>query len=111
MLQFALKSEGYEVIPAYDGQEALERMQTATPDLILLDLMMPGMNGFRFIEELDHRGTHLSIPIIILTALSKVEDLKQLPVCACLPKPFSVKMLLEKVRQCVQCPLPQASNS
>ncbi len=80
ILQFALNGAGYEVLLAHDGREALEHMQTVIPDLILLDLMMPG----------------------------SVEDLKQMHVCAYLPKPFSMKTLLEKVHHCVRSPLPQA---
>jgi two-component system response regulator VicR len=110
VLQFALKGAGYEVLLAHDGQEALEHMQTVIPDLILLDLMMPGMNGFRFINELDLRGMRSAIPIIVISALANVEELKQMHICAYLPKPFSMKTLLEEVQQCVRCPLPRASN-
>jgi len=110
VLQFALKGAGYEVLLAHDGQEALDHIQTVIPDLILLDLMMPGMNGFRFINELDRRGMRSAIPIIVISALANVEELKQMHICAYLPKPFSMKTLLEEVKQCVHCPLPQASN-
>jgi len=108
ILQFALNGAGYEVLLAHDGREALEHMQTVIPDLILLDLMMPGMNGHCFTKELDHRGMRSTIPIIVLSAFASVEDLKQMHVCAYLPKPFSMKTLLEKVHHCVRSPLPQA---
>lgn len=85
-------------------------MQTVVPDLILLDLMMPGMNGPSFINELDRRGMRSAIPIIVLSALAKVEDLKQMHISAYFPKPFSLKALLETVHQCVRSPLPHASN-
>jgi CheY-like chemotaxis protein len=102
-----LRGAGYEVLSAHDGREALEHMQTVIPDLILLDLMMPGMNGLRFIKELDRRGMRSAIPIIVLSAHARAEDLKQMHVCAYLRKPFSIKMLLENINQYVHYPLSQ----
>ena len=86
----------------------LEQLQTAVPDVILLDLMMPGMNGFEFIKELDRQGKRLAIPIIVLSASMLGQDLTPMYVSAYLSKPFSMKTLLDKVRQCVRSPLPQA---
>ena len=103
-----MKGAGYEVLLAHDGREALEHMQTVIPDLILLDLMMPGMNGHCFTKELDHRGMRSTIPIIVLSASMLGQDLTPMYVSAYLSKPFSMKTLLDKVRQCVRSPLPQA---
>ena len=107
-MEVTLKCAGYDVLGAYDGRNALEQLQTAVPDVILLDLMMPGMNGFEFIKELDRQGKRLAIPIIVLSASMLGQDLTPMYVSAYLSKPFSMKTLLDKVRQCVRSPLPQA---
>jgi DNA-binding response OmpR family regulator len=73
-LEQVLEDLGYETVSATNGQEALEHVAAAAPDLILLDVMMPVMDGFtacRFLKE--HEETRL-IPIIIMTALDAVED-------------------------------------
>jgi PAS domain S-box-containing protein len=63
-----LEKEGLEVDEAGDGRGALTRLDEQWPDLILLDLLMPGMDGFAFLEELHRRGEEHSVPIVILTA-------------------------------------------
>jgi len=69
-----LSTVGYEVIDARDGLEALEKVRTEKPDLILLDVMMPKMNGFQVCQQLRNgKNTHF-IPIIMVTALNEMED-------------------------------------
>jgi len=69
-----LTSAGYEVVVALDGEEALEKVLSERPDLILLDVMMPKLNGFEVCRILkNHRETQF-IPIIMVTALKEVED-------------------------------------
>lgn len=73
-LEQTLEDLGYETISAGNGQEALEKVATEVPDLILLDVMMPVLDGFTVCRILkDHEDTRL-IPIIIMTALDAVED-------------------------------------
>jgi CheY-like chemotaxis protein len=69
MLKRLLEKEGWNVIQAEDGLAAMERMKKQRPDLILLDLMMPKMNGFEFVAELHKHDAWQSIPIIVITAV------------------------------------------
>jgi DNA-binding response OmpR family regulator len=62
-------SKDYEIVKAYDGNEALRKVETTPPDLILLDIMMPGINGFEVCKILKDNEKTMSIPIIIVTAL------------------------------------------
>jgi len=71
ILQHSLTREGFEVICATDGFEALERAKETKPDLILLDIMMPGMDGF---ETLRHLKEFLDVPVIILSARGEELD-------------------------------------
>jgi DNA-binding response OmpR family regulator len=93
-----LQLEGYDVLPASDGQQALEEIERNTPDLVLLDVMMPKMDGF----SVCHRVREFSsVPIIIVTARGQDQDkVRGLDLGAddYLTKPFSVDELLARVR-------------
>jgi len=99
ILRFNLQREGYEVIAAYDGPDGLDKALTQAPDLILLDVMLPGMDGFRVCEEL--RKTDRLTPIIMLTAREEERDRVmglELGADDYVVKPFSVRELLARVR-------------
>jgi two-component system response regulator MprA len=64
-----LRDEGYEVTSACNGAEALEAIDRRAPDVMLLDLMMPVVNGWEVLETLRLRGTHPKLPVVILSAL------------------------------------------
>lgn len=66
-----LKFEGYETESAYSGIEAIDKLGRFSPDLVVLDVMMPGMDGFEVLEHLRHAS---SIPVILLTAKNRVDD-------------------------------------
>lgn len=93
-----LQLEGYEVLTASDGKQALEQVETHAPDLVLLDVMMPKMDGF----TVCHRVREFSaVPIIIITARGQDQDkVRGLDLGAddYLTKPFSVDELLARVR-------------
>ena len=93
-----LQFEGYEVLPVSDGQQAFEQIETQRPDLVLLDVMMPKMDGF----TVCHRVREFSaVPIIIVTARGQDQDkIRGLDLGAddYLTKPFSVDELLARVR-------------
>jgi len=93
-----LQFEGYEVLSASNGQQALEQIETQRPDLVLLDVMMPKMDGF----SVCHRVREFSaVPIIIVTARGQEQDkIRGLDLGAddYLTKPFSVEELLARVR-------------
>lgn len=74
LMEAMLLPRGYEIVKAYNGEEALEKVEAEAPDLILLDVMMPVMNGFDVCRRLkDHSETQL-IPVVIMTALGEVSD-------------------------------------
>lgn len=68
-----LKLANYDVVTAKNGEEALARAVEAKPDLILLDIMMPSVNGFEVLDILKHTTETKNIPVIILTALGQEE--------------------------------------
>jgi DNA-binding response OmpR family regulator len=93
-----LEFEGYEVLTASDGQQALEQIERNSPDLVLLDVMMPRMDGFTVCHKVREFST---VPIIIVTARGQDQDkVKGLDLGAddYLTKPFSVDELLARVR-------------
>src|SRR5438876_670026 len=101
VLSYNLQREGYEVSVSHDGQEGLRKAQAMLPDLILLDLMLPVMNGLDVCRELRSGERTKEIPIIILTA--KAEETDQVVGFSMgaddyVTKPFSVKVLLQRIR-------------
>ena len=68
------KGTDWQISEAQDGQIAIDFLQTQTPDLIILDLMMPKMNGFEFLKKIKSMPKVDKIPILILTGLKSVED-------------------------------------
>jgi two-component system cell cycle response regulator len=77
MLQDRLEHEGYEVLTAYDGKTGIEKAIGELPDLILLDVMMPGMNGIEVCKTMVSNSSTSNIPIILVTAKSGAEDTKE----------------------------------
>jgi two-component system alkaline phosphatase synthesis response regulator PhoP len=73
-LKRSLEAEGFMVIEAYDGYEAVEKSTTEMPELIILDLMLPGMNGFEVCSQLKKDAHTEKIPVIMLTAKDEVHD-------------------------------------
>jgi DNA-binding response OmpR family regulator len=93
-----LSDEGYVVDLAVDGEAALERVHAARPDAILLDLMMPGMNGRQFLQALRDQPAFESVPVLIMTAVHGLEvNLATLGASEVVEKPFNVEELLNKV--------------
>jgi adenylate cyclase len=101
LLKSVLRREGYEVTAAYNGQEALDRVAEEQPDLILLDVLMPKMNGLEVARTLRANEETQAIPILMLTALKEVQDkIKALESGAddILSKPFYNVEVLARVR-------------
>jgi len=93
-----LTDEGYVVDLAVDGKTALECVQAARPDVILLDLMMPGMNGRQFLQALRDEPGYAWVPVMIMTAVHGLEvNLATLGATEVVEKPFNVDELLDKV--------------
>jgi two-component system cell cycle response regulator len=77
MLQDRLEREGYEIITAYDGQSGIEKTKAEMPDLILLDVMMPGITGIEVCKTLVNDPETKNIPIILVTAKVGAEDTRE----------------------------------
>lgn len=93
-----LADEGYVVDLAVDGETALERVRAARPDAILLDLMMPGMNGRQFLQALRDIPEYSGVPVLIMTAVHGLNvNLQTLGASEVVEKPFNVDELLNKV--------------
>ena len=74
LLEFKLRSRGYEVELAEDGEAALAAASAAPPDLIVLDGMMPGLDGFQVLQRLADSGETREVPVIMLTARRQEQD-------------------------------------
>jgi len=98
-----LRDDGYEVSEASNGVEALARVGAQRPDLIVLDLMMPVMDGWQFVEECRRQEVCEDVPIVVTSAshdLPKTaERLRAFGVRTCLAKPFDVEGLLALVER------------
>lgn len=96
-----LENEGYEVLVAMDGQAALQKAQTEKPDLIILDLMLPKLDGYKVCAMLKHDARFQKIPILVFTARAQEQDERIGLECgadAYLRKPFNGQELLDKIK-------------
>jgi two-component system alkaline phosphatase synthesis response regulator PhoP len=100
-LEFLLRREGFEVLVAVDGEEALARARAERPDLVLLDVMMPRMNGFDVCQALRADRDLDGMRIVMLTAKGRDTEVSKglaLGADAYVTKPFSTKDLVQQVR-------------
>ena len=100
-LRSRLEFEGFVVTTAVDGKEALQRIPDEKPDLILLDIMMPTMNGYQVCRELKINPDTRRIPVLMLTAKSQESDKfwgKEAGADDYVTKPFDMEDLIEKIR-------------
>jgi two-component system, OmpR family, alkaline phosphatase synthesis response regulator PhoP len=100
-LEFLMKREGYEVLIANDGEEAVQRIRAEVPDLVLLDVMMPKKSGFEVCQEIKSDPDLQGIRILMLTAKGRDTEMAKglaLGADAYMTKPFSTKELVERVR-------------
>lgn len=104
MVKIRLEAAGYMVVCAYDGQEALEKAKKEKPDLIILDLMLPKMDGYKVCGLLKNDSRYGKIPIIMFTAKAQDEDMvlgRELGADAYMTKPFDPKLLLGKIQDLI----------
>jgi CheY-like chemotaxis protein len=98
-----LRDDGYEVREAANGAEALAELEGHEPDLIVLDLMMPVMDGWAFVEECRRKSRCAEVPIVVTSASHDLprtaERLRSYGVRTCLAKPFDVEGLLALVER------------
>ncbi|MBN8231882.1 response regulator [Corallococcus macrosporus] len=101
-----LEAEGFEIRRARNGKEALERLEPDPPHLILLDLMMPVMDGWEFAQRMRQKPAFAAIPIIVLSADRNVgSKAKDIGAMGHLAKPFELNDLLSMVRQSLSPPV------
>lgn len=97
-IQLNLEQDGFQVITAYNGKEAIEQVRTQLPDLILLDIMMPDINGFEVLKKIREVN---NVPVIMLTAKGEEDDRIQgleLGADDYITKPFSPRELVSRIR-------------
>jgi DNA-binding response OmpR family regulator len=98
-----LQASGYEPTVAHDGLQALYHLDRTTPDVILLDLQLPQVSGFRLIQLLRGRESTATVPVIVMTALSfrEAEDVVRAGADGFLTKPFAPEEVVARVDQLV----------
>ena len=104
-LQDRLEMNDYEVLTAYDGKEGLEKAVKFLPDVILLDIIMPVLNGLDMLEAMRRHPECSDIAVIMLTARSQMEDLERSRACGIedyIVKPFEISELLEKMEKIIE---------
>jgi DNA-binding response OmpR family regulator len=102
VLKIRLQAAGYDVIAAGDGQEGLNMARSERPDLIILDVMLPKMNGYKVCRFLKFDAKYKSIPIFLLTARGKPEDVetgKAIGADEYILKPYDPQELLALIRR------------
>jgi len=101
-IQIRLGQAGYESLVAYDGQEGLAKAQKEKPDLIILDLMLPKMDGYKVCGMLKNDTRYKKIPIIMLTARAQDTDEKtglEVGADAYITKPYKHEAVLAKIKE------------
>ena len=99
-LKIRLQSQGYQVVTARDGQEALDMAAKEQPDLVILDVLMPVMDGYSCLRELNTRFGRNKLPVIILTARDRMKDLFELEgIEDYVIKPFDHEDLLVRIER------------
>jgi len=99
-LEYTFKKSNYEVFIARDGQEALELLKTTYPDVIILDVMMPLVDGYATLEQIRKDANLTHTKVMFLSAKNKESDIEKgmaLGADAYLTKPFSIKKVVDQV--------------
>lgn len=102
MVKMRLEASGYDILCAYDGQDGLDKAKKDKPDLIILDLMLPKMDGYKVCGLLKNDSRYSKIPVIMFTAKAQDEDEalgRELGAEAYVTKPFEPKLLLDKIKE------------
>jgi two-component system alkaline phosphatase synthesis response regulator PhoP len=100
ILDFSLGMEGYEVVTALDGEQALEKARSEKPDLIVLDIMMPKLDGYETCKRLKADPETKDVPVILLSAKGRNVDQKvgfEVGADDYITKPFSPRKLVERI--------------
>ncbi len=101
LLQLNFELEGYEVSTASDGEEALAKARASSPDVVVLDVMMPGMDGWEVCRRLKEDETMRDVPVILLTALGQEQERRHgmsVGASEYVMKPFDPDQLVQMVK-------------
>ncbi|MEO8204255.1 MAG: response regulator [Betaproteobacteria bacterium] len=101
-LSFVLEREGFEVVAALDGEDAMRQLRAARPATMILDLMLPRMNGFEVLKLVKSDAALASLPVIVLTAKGQAQDRRmaeEIGVDEFMTKPFSNSDIVAAVRR------------
>lgn len=104
IVEFALKQNNYLVSIARNSEEAKEKLKFSMPDIILLDIMMPGVDGITFCKELRKDPSSAAIPILIVTAKGQREDISaaiQAGANGYISKPFKLSRLVARIEEII----------
>jgi two-component system alkaline phosphatase synthesis response regulator PhoP len=105
LIQVNLERQGWEVIPAYDGKEGLEKILKEKPDVVVLDVMMPYMDGFEVLKNLRREPDTQNIPVVMLTAKAQDKDVFEgyhYGADVYLTKPFNPMELVTFIKRILQ---------
>jgi CheY-like chemotaxis protein len=97
-LQDILSVEGYDVVTAFNGAEGLQRMTVARPDLVLLDLMMPVMDGREMLRRMREDAALRDVPVVVMSA-GRISDEERRSSARFLAKPFELDLLLDTISE------------
>ncbi len=101
-LEYSFRKQGYEVFIARDGSEVLELLKKETPDIILLDIMMPNVDGYTTLQEIKKQEDSQRCKVVFLSAKNNPKDIErglELGADAYVTKPYSVKKLILQVEE------------
>src|SRR3989338_2274241 len=105
MLKSNLEKSGYQVVTAADGLAGLAKYLSKNPDLIILDILMPKMDGYTFVQEFKKIGSLQATPIIILTSVESIQDIFAIEgINDYIVKPFQTEDLLKKIEKHLSSP-------
>jgi DNA-binding response OmpR family regulator len=105
-LQFLMEQNGYETLVAFSGEEAMETVARHRPDLILLDIMLPVVDGFEVCQRVREKAEWKDIRIVLVTALDRESNVAKglaLGADAYVTKPFANADLIAKVKELLEC--------
>tara|TARA_B100000780_G_scaffold215504_1_gene154883 strand:+ start:1535 stop:1924 length:390 start_codon:yes stop_codon:yes gene_type:complete len=100
-LDFLIRKEGYELFIARNGSEAMETLRDVYPDLVILDIMMPDIDGYKVCKFIKQSLTHSHTKVVFLSAKSKAEDIQKgldLGADLYITKPFSTRHLMKEIK-------------
>lgn len=106
ILEFSIGAEGFDVITAQNGEEAIEKARREQPDLIILDIMMPKIDGYEACRILKANPLTRNIPVVLLTAKGRDIDKRlgtEVGATDYIVKPFSPNRLVERINQLLSC--------